>query len=275
MTLPSSLKLRRVQDWGGVVGASLDTDNLPDVHGIEGTVTFTPSVPVQLVSEQPRSRWLAIQPFRYGYDANGVLRDGQGNDGVDLITTDSPGLSRQDWTWVASFSLNDGITRAPFTFRLPAGPAVDLSDLAPVQQSAGMAVTRGLPGESAYQTAKRLDPAIGTEAEWVASLNAGGAAGGAGGFLAGSFPNPGVNTAALDDAVAAAVRNDDSDTAVALRAASVSAVREAIDAGDLEVGPAAPPFTADPDHPGFYLLTPGTTGLTPDAAHPGFYLIGA
>lgn len=171
MTLPSTLQFGQVQDWGGVLGPSLDDDNLPDVEAVKGTVTFTPSVPVQLVSDLPRSRWLTIRPFQFGYDGDGVLRDAQDNDGVTLIATDSAGLSRQDWTWVATFGFADGVTRPPVIFKLPTGTVVDLTDQTPVQESTGVAVTRGLPGESAYQLAKRLDPSIGTEAEWLESLN--------------------------------------------------------------------------------------------------------
>lgn len=148
MPLPASILYGKVT-WEAVeVGASLDGDAIPDTTAVAGRVTFTPPDGVALVNDSARPVTAFLRPVTFGVDAAGVLRDGDGNVGVTLVSPESPGLSRQGWTWQATFDL-DGLARAPFPFRLPAGATVDLTRAAPVAFSAGVPIIAGPPGPAA------------------------------------------------------------------------------------------------------------------------------
>jgi hypothetical protein len=164
MALPSTAKYGRVVFWGGILGSNFSGDAAPDDRPINGTITFTPSVPVAYVTGSPRPRTVFIEAPTYGLDGEGTLRDGQGNDGVLLLSPESIGRA---WTWVATFRDAEGeIALPPVPFHLPVDAVVDLTTAAPVIEDKGVAVTRGM---SAYEVAV-ANGFVGTEAQWLDSL---------------------------------------------------------------------------------------------------------
>jgi hypothetical protein len=121
-----------------------DVDATPDQVPVTGQVRFVPSAPLLLAGgATPTTVITATQT--YNLDSSGVLRDAQGRDGVTLVATDSA-VNPTGWTWTAHFLLHGGLTRAPFSFTLPAGSTVDLTTVAPVTASNGVPVIQGPPG---------------------------------------------------------------------------------------------------------------------------------
>jgi hypothetical protein len=82
----------------------------------------------------------------YDIDDDGVLRDSEGRDLISLVATDSAGLTPQDWTWRATYTLDGGAARGSFSFALPAGTVVDLTTVSPVSSSNGTPVIQGPQG---------------------------------------------------------------------------------------------------------------------------------
>lgn len=73
-----------------------------------------------------------------------------GADGTITATlecTDTNTINPVDWAWTVSFSLSGGMTRAPFSFQLPAAAgALDLATVVPVTDTGGVLTTQGPPG---------------------------------------------------------------------------------------------------------------------------------
>jgi hypothetical protein len=177
VALPNTLQFGRVTFWGGVLGANFTGDDNPDDRPWQGTIVFSPSVPVAYVTASPRSRTLFIESATFGVDGDGIMRDGQGNDGVKLMSPESTGLLQRSWTWIATFFPSNGSPQFPTVpFHLPSGGTVDLTTVATgvaETGSSGAVVTRGL---SAYEVAV-ANGFVGTEVEWLDSLHYSGAGG--------------------------------------------------------------------------------------------------
>lgn len=156
MALPDGVQYGTVS-WTAVapVADGADVDGLPDAVPVAGTVTFTPSATVLLATGDAPVTVLSV-PVTYTLDADGVLRDSQGRAQISLVATDSAGLNPTGWTWRADYRLSpvDGqaVQRGSFSFALPAGTNVDLTTVAPVASSNGVAIIRGEKGDpgSAY-----------------------------------------------------------------------------------------------------------------------------
>lgn len=146
MALPDAVQYGLVT-WRAVsaVADSSDPDAQPDAVPVSGKITFTPSAPVLLTRRGIPVTVIAV-PVTYDLDADGVLRDSQGRDGVMLVATDSVDLTPVGWTWTVSYRLNGGLSRGSFSFALPAGGVVDLTDVATVPASGGVQITRGPEG---------------------------------------------------------------------------------------------------------------------------------
>jgi hypothetical protein len=116
----------------------------PDIIPVSGYVKFVPS---RVVTYNDASgTLLVLAPIQVGIDAEGVMRDPDGNASVTLIAADSPELSHQGWTWEAYISLNDVDPIGPYPFVLNGGENVPLGLHAPVEISNGVAILRGPPG---------------------------------------------------------------------------------------------------------------------------------
>lgn len=124
-----------------------DVDDLPDRVPVGGFITFRPSREVVYDIGGGVAETKILDPVRAGYDADGVLRDGQGNPWVALVAHDSPGLSHQGWTWEATLQLRGAPAVGPFPFLLSIGQPVDLTRYAPVHISNGVAIIRGPEGK--------------------------------------------------------------------------------------------------------------------------------
>jgi hypothetical protein len=121
-----------------------DTGPEPDIIPATGYVKFVPSRVVTYNDDT--GSLIVLAPIQVGIDAEGVMRDPDGNDSVTLIASDSPELSHQGWTWEAYISLNDVDPIGPYPFVLNGGENVPLGLHAPVEISNGVAILRGPPG---------------------------------------------------------------------------------------------------------------------------------
>ncbi len=133
---------------GGIADVDSDPLNIPDLVGVQGTVTFTPSVSLLGFPIVPET--LAMLPVVATYDPSGsgqLTLDGQPF--VKLYATDNPYTTRVTWTWTVSFSVTvNGISvaRPGFSFSLPSASNVDLTSLSPVTTSNGVPVIVGPQG---------------------------------------------------------------------------------------------------------------------------------
>lgn len=116
----------------------------PDIMPISGYVDFVPSRVVTY--NDATSGLLVLGRITAGIDANGVMRDPDGNPSVTLIASDSPELSHKGWTWEAYIRLNGLGEIGPYPFILHSGETVYLGNQAPLEISNGVAILRGPPG---------------------------------------------------------------------------------------------------------------------------------
>jgi hypothetical protein len=157
-----------------------DSNLFPDGAPAKGSILFTPSPAyVKNLEASPAPVTILPATIECQLDEDGYLLGTDGTRGVRLIATDDPSNNPVDWTWRVDFRLTDqedvptrGIPR--FSFELPSESTVDLAALSPVTDSNGtfyLVGPRGDSGKSAYEIA--LDNGfVGTEAEWLASLEA-------------------------------------------------------------------------------------------------------
>lgn len=189
-----------------------DVDTDPDLVALKGIVTFTPAVD-KVLSATEQIFPVAVKAY---LDSEGYLTY-KGERGVYLLSPESD-INPSDWTWTVSFDLKYGSTEIDidsFPIAIPpyiAGPdaenpdvgstAVDLAASSPIPSSPGNAITKGDPGDSAYDVAV-ANGFVGTEAEWLASLE--GPQGIQG--IQGIQGNPGVDGVDGDSAYEVAVAN--------------------------------------------------------------------
>lgn len=148
--------------FGTVTGT---IESIKDGTPAVGEVEFTPF---------PKALADTVDDVIYLRDSVIVTLDGDGALSVDLAATDNPDLTNIDWVWSVRFRLLGGLKKDAFTFELPAGTTVDLADVMPVVvDQCGTANIRGPAGPaglSAYQIAV-ANGFVGTEAEWLDSLD--------------------------------------------------------------------------------------------------------
>jgi hypothetical protein len=147
VALPAAVDYGQVK-WRAVsaIADGIDADGEPDATAVTGTVKFAPSATVLLAVDEADPITVFGTTVTYSLDSDGVLRDSQGRDLITLVATDSAGLSPQGWTWRATYTLDGGASRGSFSFALPAGTVVDLTTVAPVSASNGVAIIQGPQG---------------------------------------------------------------------------------------------------------------------------------
>jgi hypothetical protein len=120
-----------------------DPDVFPDGIAAKGTVYFTPS-PVYLKNSTAAPAAVTILPSTVEcvLDADGYILGTDATPGVRLVATDDADLNPVDWTWSVEFRLTDQSdvpirTIPAFSFSLPQGTDVDLTDVTPVTSANG------------------------------------------------------------------------------------------------------------------------------------------
>lgn len=143
MNIPSNMS------YGTVTGRFIlayadggDTGQEPDAIPAAGSIFFAPSAKViKNVSASPAPVTVLPATVQGDLDVDGYLIGPDGERGINLVATDDPDGNPVDWTWAVTFQLTDADgTPVPvpgFSFELPSGQTVDLTNLAPVQDASG------------------------------------------------------------------------------------------------------------------------------------------
>jgi hypothetical protein len=131
-----------------------DGDLFPDGVPAKGTVYLTPS-PVYLRNSSAAPAPVTILPstVECSLDADGYVLGTDGTPGVRLVATDDADNNPVNWTWSVEFRLTDQdnvpIRTIPkFSFELPQGTSVDLTDVTPVTDANGTFYLVGPVGPS-------------------------------------------------------------------------------------------------------------------------------
>lgn len=144
-----------------VADSPADSDDEPDLAPVTGQVRFTPS----LAAGVAEGAIVLPTPVTADLDSQGYVSL-NGVRGVTLVATDSTGINPSNFTYAVSFIdlRYSGIplTYRSFSFNLPAGTAVDLSEAAPVGTSNGVAILRGEKGDPGPAGPRGLDGAAST-----------------------------------------------------------------------------------------------------------------
>ncbi len=145
-----------------------DADVFPDGVAAKGTVYLTPS-PVYLKNSTAAPAPVTILPSTVEcvLDADGYILGTDGTAGVRLVATDDADNNPVNWTWSVEFRLTDQddvpIRTIPkFSFELPQGTSVDLTDVTPVTDANGTFYLVGPTGPSnvlSVGTVSTLTPA--------------------------------------------------------------------------------------------------------------------
>lgn len=138
----------------------------PDGRPLKGTVTF--SGPPILTF--PGSDLFMAGAVAASLDENGRIVDADGNTGVTLPATDSPGMNPDGWAYTVKESLTGVTGTRTYALLLPrATPlgTIDLADVVSTDPATPNYVP--VPGPSAYEVAVS-NGFVGTQAQWLASL---------------------------------------------------------------------------------------------------------
>jgi hypothetical protein len=133
---------------------SSDSDLYPDGAPAKGSVLFTPSPNfVKNVTASPAPVTILPATISCDLDSEGYILGYAGTRGVRLVATDDAQNNPIDWTWKVTFRLADADgtpTRGipDFSFELPQGTTVDLTDVMPVTGSNGTYYLVGPTGPS-------------------------------------------------------------------------------------------------------------------------------
>jgi hypothetical protein len=156
MSIPSAIPTVRVTaEYNG-----------PDGRALKGTVTF--SGPPLLTF--PESNLFIAGPVVATLNELGQIVDADGNIGVRLPATDSPDMNPSGWTYTVKETLTGVTGSRTYSMVLPKDTldnVVDLADVAPADPTTPNYVA--VPGPSAYEVAL-AEGFVGTEDEWLASL---------------------------------------------------------------------------------------------------------
>lgn len=137
------------------IGDTSDLGSEPDAIPVQGTILFTPQInSVKNITADPNPVTIVKTSVAGVLDAEGYLcnlnidpETGLYQRGVPLVATDDPDINPNGWTWKVSytFSLNGRQITSPVahSIAVPAGETIDLTEVSPVESSAGNAIVRG------------------------------------------------------------------------------------------------------------------------------------
>ncbi|MDF2915917.1 MAG: YapH protein [Microbacterium sp.] len=133
--------------YGTVVGQFIqavvdaaDPNREPDMLPMQGKVVIAPTAPrVKLPFVTPNPVTMFQQAVTLSLDSNGYLISPDGQQGVRLIASNSPG-DPTDFTYTAAVELV-GVSPFSFSFYLPAGSVLDLTTAIPADPSSGIVAT--------------------------------------------------------------------------------------------------------------------------------------
>ena len=119
-----------------------ELDEYPDGWGLNGTVTFEPTIPFFSLN----GKSYHPQKITAVVDGQGVLRY-DNNERFYLVATDIPGSQPYGWTYKVIPKLKLGvkpIDLKPYHIHVGAGQSINLATVAPVDASTGESITRGV-----------------------------------------------------------------------------------------------------------------------------------
>lgn len=200
MALPSNVSTGTVtgQFIVAVVDGA-DTDYEPDTYPVQGTVTFTPSVPYLPNPTASEPVTILADNITGILDGNGFLCSPDpdspklaGRRGVKLIATDDPDLSVTGWTWKVTYNFlpvdKRVLPKIPdHSILVPSGGTVDLTSAVKVPSSTGVGLDQvtviraeALQAAADADTSADLAGTRATEAAGFATAAAGSAVAAAG-----------------------------------------------------------------------------------------------
>lgn len=143
-TLPSNVSYGIVKGrFLLAYGDGSDGDLFPDAEPAQGFIIFTPSV-VGLKNTTASPDPVTIFPASVScaLDSEGYLVGSDNTRNVRLIATDDEENNPVGWTWRVNFRFTDSTganisVPDPFSFSLPSGGTVDLTNALPVPDSNG------------------------------------------------------------------------------------------------------------------------------------------
>lgn len=152
MTAPVELTYGTIRWWvfGFIADTSSDGDTLPDLMKVNGRafVTFDVAADGLFVQETTTPATILKMAMELSI-VNGRLQDKAGNQSINLLANDSPGLSQTGWSYTIRYELDDGLTFGSFSFYLTTGEVKDLSLAVPLgSPSPGVVITKGDKGDA-------------------------------------------------------------------------------------------------------------------------------
>lgn len=196
METPANIKHRRVHArFIAGVDDGADVGDLPDAVGLQGSVTFRPSISFAVSPDEPDPFFFVKTTLHGILDSEGYLcarnpNGTAGARGVPLFTTDNASLTTKNWTWTATPKLtspegNDLPDVVPaFNFSLPAAPGdLDLAQVVKVPASPGVTTEQAFAlVATAAAAAAKVDALVaradagefkGDPGGWTPAVNAG------------------------------------------------------------------------------------------------------
>ncbi|ONI62635.1 hypothetical protein CSIV_14265 [Microbacterium sp. CSI-V] len=135
------------------VADSSDAGDVPDVVPLTGTVTFNMSASaLRVVTAAPDPATVHPRPITVALDDEGYLTQ-NGSRLVSLLATDDPATNPTGLQWTVSFNLRtidgDSVPAQAWSFELPRGAVVDLTEVAPLTAPApNTIILKGTKGDT-------------------------------------------------------------------------------------------------------------------------------
>ena len=132
---------------------SNDSGSEPDAIPAAGSIFFTASpLSIKNILAEPSPVTILPAVVEAKLDSEGYLCGYGTTRGIILVATDDEDGNPVNWTWRADFRLTDStgvaLSVPSFSFELPGGSSVDLTDLSPVSESNGVPIIVGPKGDT-------------------------------------------------------------------------------------------------------------------------------